>query len=384
MYLFLLTFFVLYGLIHLFLFYTLTKTFQLIGFYNVIIALCLTILCFSPFLIRVLERNEWLTLARIFAFIGYLWMAAIFLFFVISIFFVLLKLILGSFFIFSSKFVFFLSTSMTFLLMIYGYFEAQNLKVEKITVLTSKLPSEVKKVKVVQISDLHLGLIIREERVKKVLKLVKELEPDILLATGDIVDGNANDIFQHIELFNNINPPLGKFAITGNHEYYAGIEQSVNFIKASGFKLLRGETVNIANLITVIGVDDDTVNLYGNQLIDEASIFSSFKKERFTIFLKHKPKVNMESIKHFDIQLSGHTHKGQIFPFNFLTKIAFPLDSGLFEIKEKDFFRKQERIIRLQNPLIYVSRGIGTWGPPIRILSSPEITYLELVRDVTN
>lgn len=384
MYLFLLIFFVLYGLMHLFLFYTLAKTFQIGGFYAVIVAFLLTILCFSPFLIRVLEKNEWLTIARAFAFIGYLWMATIFLFFVIYIFFALLKLIFGSFVIFSSKAVFFVSASMTILLLLYGYFEAVNVKIEKITLLTSKLPSEVKKIKIVQISDLHLGLIIRGERVKRILKLIKEFKPDILLATGDIVDGHPNDIFQHIELFNDLNPPLGKFAITGNHEYYAGIEQSVNFIKASGFKLLQGETVNIADLINLTGIDDDTANLYGNKPIDEASIFPRIKNERFTIFLKHKPKVEMESTKHFDIQLSGHTHKGQIFPFNYLTKIAFPLDTGLFEITEKNFYKKQDKVIRLQNPLIYVSRGTGTWGPPIRILSSPEITYIELVRESAN
>ncbi|GAB4437567.1 MAG: hypothetical protein OHK0040_08950 [bacterium] len=257
------------------------------------------------------------------------------------------------------------------MLVLYGFYEANSLVVEQLKIKTSKLPKNTAKLRIVQISDLHLGLIIREKRVEKILAVVKNLNPDIVVATGDIVDGQTNDILQHVELFADLKPPLGKYAITGNHEYYAGLSQSVNFIEKSGFKMLKGDYVTLAGAVNIAGVDDMSN-------VDEKAMLSAINNKLFTIFLKHRPLVKMDSLRYFDLQLSGHTHKGQIFPFYYITKLAFPLNTGLYELKEGGFVKRDDVEVVAKTPLLYTSRGTGTWGPPIRILAKPEITLIEL------
>ncbi len=369
MYIFLTFFFTVYGLIHLFFLLKLRRVTELKGLLLIFVLVILTLLWFMPVVIRILERNEHFNVARILAYIGYTWMAAVFLFFVISVFVDIISLFVS----FAVKTRVVATIVLIVLLIVYGFFEARTITLERVKIKTSKLPSGTERLKIVQISDLHLGLIIREKRVESLITLIKELKPDILVATGDIVDGQANDILNHTEIFSDLKPPLGKYAITGNHEYYAGIEQSVLFIEKSGFRLLRGEAINVAGIINIAGVDD-----MGNT--DERRLLSQLNKERFTLFLRHRPVVKKETIGFFDLQLSGHTHKGQIFPFYFITKLAFPLNSGLYQFSGNSFEKKQEREVDDKKPLLYTSRGTGTWGPPLRILAPPEILLIELER----
>jgi predicted MPP superfamily phosphohydrolase len=149
--------------------------------------------------------------------------------------------------------------------------------------------------------------------------------------------------------------------VTGNHEYYAGLDQSLAFLERSGFRLLRGETVTVGDRITLAGVDDPT----GGSAPDEAALLKKEPRTRFTVLLKHRPRVNSEAVSLFDLQLSGHAHRGQIFPFNLLTGLEYPMQNGLYELPG--------------NGYLYTSRGTGTWGPPMRILSPPEMTLFEIV-----
>ena len=114
----------------------------------------------------------------------------------------------------------------------------------------------MKKFIIVQISDVHLGLIVRQERLNKILEKVKSAHPDMLVSTGDLVDGQLNSLAGLAELLQEVKPPFGKFAITGNHEFYAGLNQSASFTERAGFKLLRDASVNVAGIVTVAGVDD--------------------------------------------------------------------------------------------------------------------------------
>lgn len=371
MYIFLSTFFTLYGLLHLYLFFKVRRFFGLHGYLVFLVITILALLYLMPLMTRVIERRELFSLARVTAYIGYTWMAGIFLFFILSFTIDLLLIVIKPFCPISYKHCFMVALSITVILILYGYYEAKTITVEELKIKTAKLPKHIEKLKIVQISDLHLGLIIREKKVEKILSIIKNLNPDIIVATGDIVDGQTNDILQHIEIFADLRPPLGKYAITGNHEYYAGINQSVSFIEKSGFKMLRGSFINVANIVNIAGVDDISS-------VEEREILSKVNNNLFTLFLKHRPLVKMDSIKYFDIQLSGHTHKGQIFPFYYVTKLAFPLNTGLYELKEGSFNKEKKRDVVAKTPLLYTSRGTGTWGPPIRILAPPEITLIEL------
>jgi hypothetical protein len=146
---------------------------------------------------------------------------------------------------------------------------------------------------------------------------------------------------------------------------YAGLSQSVDFTNRAGFKLLRSEFVTAGGMINIVGIDDPVVTrVAGYRQAGEKSLLQKAEADKFTLLLKHRPDVDSESLGLFDLQLSGHVHKGQIFPFNLLTWLFYPVKTGLA------FYP--------QNSALYVSRGTGTWGPPVRFLAPPEVTIIEL------
>jgi predicted MPP superfamily phosphohydrolase len=209
-------------------------------------------------------------------------------------------------------------------------------------------------------------LIVRKERLKRILKEVKAAEPDMFVSTGDLVDGQINSLPGLAELLREINPRYGKFAITGNHEFYAGLDQAMDFTEKAGFTILKGKGLTIAGLINIAGVDDPAGKNYGLSMeVEEKKLLSGLPPEKFTLFLKHRPLLDRNAIGLFDLQLSGHTHKGQIFPFGLITGLFYPADSGYLSLPN--------------NSHLYVSRGSGTWGPPIRFLSPPEVTVIEIL-----
>jgi predicted MPP superfamily phosphohydrolase len=247
---------------------------------------------------------------------------------------------------------------------LYGYFEARNIRTEHVEIKTNKIPEAVGRVRIVQISDVHLGLIVREERLKRILDIVKKADPDIFVETGDLVDGEVCRLNGLSNMLKDINPRAGKYAITGNHEFYAGFEQAKCFIRDSGFTLLRGE--GVSGVINIAGVDDPAARGFGiEKKIDEKVLLAGLPREKFTLFLKHRPLVDQKAVGLFDLQLSGHVHKGQIFPFTILTWLYYPVLSGFANVGEDSY--------------LYESRGAGTWGPPIRVLAPPEVAVIDLV-----
>jgi hypothetical protein len=200
------------------------------------------------------------------------------------------------------------------------------------------------------------------------LDQVKKADPDILISTGDLVDGQINDLTQLIEPLRGITPRLGKFAITGNHEFYAGLPQALDFTEKAGFTILRNGSAEIADAFIIAGIDDETVRYYnGMREETEQRLLVSLPRDRFILFLKHRPLVETVSLGLFDLQLSGHVHKGQIFPFSLLTRLHYPVYAGFAALRN--------------GSSLYVNRGSGTWGPPIRVLAPPEVTIIELVHD---
>jgi predicted MPP superfamily phosphohydrolase len=137
-------------------------------------------------------------------------------------------------------------------------------------------------------------------------------------------------------------------------------------MQRAGFRVLRGEGVTVAGLINIVGVDDPTENRFGpGRSLSEKALLSRLPQDRFTLLLKHRPSIDQDALPFIDLQLSGHVHKGQIFPFSLVTKLVHPRHAGLYQVA--------------QNAYLYVSRGSGTWGPPIRFLASPEVTVIDLV-----
>ncbi|MGM0680468.1 MAG: metallophosphoesterase [Pseudomonadota bacterium] len=245
---------------------------------------------------------------------------------------------------------------------LYGIYEAQNIRVERVYLKTTKLPPGVEQLRIAQVSDIHLGLLHREETLAPIISQLQELQPDLVVATGDIVDAQINQPDGMIELWQLLQPPLGKFAVTGNHEFYAGLGQALQFLERSGFTVLRGKGATVAETITLVGIDDPT-----GESQNEANLLTRHHSAFFTLLLKHRPRVNEKSAGLFDLQLSGHAHRGQIFPFNYVTALQYPKQDGLYSLPG--------------DGQLYTSRGTGTWGPPMRVLSPPEITLFEIVRE---
>jgi predicted MPP superfamily phosphohydrolase len=163
-----------------------------------------------------------------------------------------------------------------------------------------------------------------------------------------------------------VNPRYGKFAVTGNHEFYAGLEKALAFTEDAGFVILRGEGTNIGDFLNIAGIDDHQGESFGSpNPLTERELLSKLPNDNFTLFLKHRPVLDKDALGLFDLQLSGHAHKGQIFPFSLLTKLSYPTDDGCLKLENGSY--------------LCVSRGAGTWGPPIRFLAPPDVVVIELV-----
>ena len=374
--LFLLTFFFLYGGTHLYLFLKIKSAVPFSAFTGACLAFFLLVMMLAPMLVRVLEKEGMELSARLMAYTGYIWMGFLFLFFssslAIDVYHGLLH-VAG--YVSHRNFTLFSLSNRTALVIplvwgmitvVYGYFEARNIRTERITLTSPKIPQSPGKITIVQISDVHLGLIVRKERLKGILVLVKAAAPDILVSTGDLVDGQINGLTGLAELLREVTPRYGKYAVTGNHELYAGFTPSIRFMESAGFRVLQGEEITIPGVITIAGVDDPAIGrTAGSASEEENRLLTGFPKDTYTVLLKHRPVIQQTSRDRFDLQLSGHVHKGQIFPFNLITYLFYPVRAGLNRYP--------------QGSLLYVSRGSGTWGPPIRFLAPPEVTIIELV-----
>lgn len=375
--LFFVTFFLLYSGIHLYIFLK-ARTALIPGIAaSFLTAAIMIFMILAPVLVRLTEKAGHEDFARVLAYAGYTWMGGIFIFFVTGILCDLFRLIIYISGLLSNRdfsritlahrFYFITIVTITILVVVYGIFEARHVKVEHIIMPTDKLSPQIGKVRIVQISDVHLGLIIGEERIKNIVSIVQKVKPDILVSTGDLVDVQLDSIADLAILFQKIDTPYGKFAVTGNHEFYAGLDRSLQFTEKAGFKILREDVEIIPGVITIAGVDDEAVRGWrkGNSE-SEQSLCSHIDGSQYTVLLKHRPVPYAGSLCTYNLQLSGHTHRGQIFPFYLITKLFFKHPSGLHNLKNDSF--------------LYVSRGTGTWGPPIRFLAPPEVTIIDVVK----
>ena len=373
--LFLLIYFSIYGGAHLYAFLKLKRGFALGLTAYLILGIFMILMVAAPIVVRISERHGYEALARGLAYIGFTWMGLLFIFISVSFFFDIYRLLhflarmltrspLEGFTLSLRNFCTF-AILFSFAVVIYGYFEALHIRTEHVTVETSKIPEKIGRFRVVQISDVHLGLIVGKSRLKRILRKVKDARPDIFVSTGDLVDGQMDDLEMLTDMFQNIPAPYGKFAVTGNHEFYAGLDRALEFTEKAGFTILRGEGLTVSNILNVAGVDDPARKRYvPDRAVSEKALLEKMPRGKFTLFLKHQPVISSESLGMFDLQLSGHTHKGQIFPFNLVTKLFYPMHTGLSKVNG--------------NALLYVSRGSGTWGPPVRFLSPPEVTVIDI------
>lgn len=380
--LFLAIYFLVYGGIHVYFYRKAKGAFHLSPTASIAVGIVLAALFIAPILVRMYERQNQEHAALLLAYVGYGWMAVLFSFFVFSFaldffgFFRHVPMVNKLFTRTKSRFprraIFVSACIYACSTYVWGYFEARDIETNRITITTAKLPKGSAPLRIVQLSDVHLGLIVKEDRLARILDVVKREQPDILVSTGDLVDGRIapilpgrTDIPRMALMLRGLQPPLGKFAVTGNHEYYAGLQQALTFTKEAGFTMLHGNSIPIGQHLTIGGVDD--IAGFQRREIPRPSdrqTLAAADPTRFTLFLKHRPTIERDAAARFDLQLSGHVHKGQIFPFNLIEWFFYPVRCGLTTLENGNY--------------LYTSRGTGTWGPPVRFLAPPEVTVITI------
>jgi len=222
-------------------------------------------------------------------------------------------------------------------------------------------------IKIVAVSDVHLGTVISKSRLNRLINQINNQNPDIVLFAGDVFDEDIRPILNNGmgEKFTHIKSRLGVFAITGNHEFFGGVEKKVKYLEEHGVKVLRDSSVMVDSAFYLIGRDDRQAKFFtGKDRKSLNSLVSNLDKSKPLVLLDHQPYNLQDAASNgIDLQLSGHTHNGQLWPFNYITKAIFELSSGHLQ---KD------------DTHIIVSNGYGTWGPPIRLGSRPEVLVIEL------
>jgi len=244
-------------------------------------------------------------------------------------------------------------------------------EVKRVPIRLKKLPESLNGLRIVQLTDMHVGLTIGRDFVDDVVRKVNALEPDIVAITGDLIDGSVEELGHAVAPLAEIRAKLGTYFVTGNHEYYSGADSWLTFLREMGIRVLRNEHVELTKdgeAFHVAGVDDWTAHQFGNgHGANMARAMEGRDSSKPVVLLAHQPVQFDEAQAHgVDLQISGHTHGGQIFPFGVLTRMVQPFVSGLH---------------RRGDSQIYVSSGTGYWGPPMRIAAPAEITLIELDRD---
>ncbi|MDR3278946.1 MAG: metallophosphoesterase [Synergistaceae bacterium] len=243
-----------------------------------------------------------------------------------------------------------------FCVSLYGFFEASRVRRVDLVIPADKLPAGTERLRIVQISDIHIGGLYWAGHLERAMEIVRSAEPDIFVVTGDLVDGNMDHRSRESELVASHGAKYGAFAVTGNHEYARDIDQAVDYIKRSGLTLLEGQAAQ-AGGIAIVGLDD---------MAERWPLTLEVPDDLFVLLLKHRPQVPENSEGKFDLQLSGHTHGGQIWLFNASMHRHYDFTQGLSKRGES---------------YVYVSNGTGFWGPPIRMFAPPEVTVIDLVRE---
>lgn len=245
----------------------------------------------------------------------------------------------------------------------YGVWNAGYTRVKEITVTIPNLPDAWRGKKIVQLSDVHLGLVHREAFMRDLVEKTNAANPEMVVITGDLFDGMDGKLDELVRPLDDIKAPRGTFFITGNHETYLGLDEAFNAIKKTPIKIMSDE-VDDVNGLKLIGIHYPILGEDENVV----TILDSLKSQYYgkpNILLYHSPSHIAEiKARGVNLQLSGHTHKGQLFPFGYITKLIYKgYDYGLYE--EGSY-------------TLYTTTGAGTWGPMMRTGNSPEIVVVTL------
>jgi uncharacterized protein len=218
---------------------------------------------------------------------------------------------------------------------------------------------------IVQLTDIHVGPTIGRDFIASMVREVNALSPDVIAITGDLVDGSVSSLGHHVAPLGELRAKHGVFFVTGNHEYYSGVEDWLVELRRLGVRVLANEHVTLDGALDLAGVNDWSARRYdASHAADMGKALAGRDTSRPVVLLAHQPKHMREATERgVSLVLSGHTHGGQIWPWSKLVALDQHYLAGLY---------------REGDTQLYVSEGTGYWGPPMRINTSPEITKIVL------
>lgn len=253
------------------------------------------------------------------------------------------------------------------LTIILGYINAKNPRIKILNINIPKNSHPTKSLNIVVASDIHLGTIVCKTRLEHIVEKINALNPDLVLLPGDVVDEDLGPVIKQNlgETLRKIRSKFGVIGITGNHEYIGGVEEAYRYLIAHNIIVLRDSVIKINDSLYVVGREDLSVRQFtGKHRKPLDEIMTGVDKTLPVILMDHQPFRLEDAVQNgVDLQLSGHTHHGQLWPFNFITKKVYELSWG---------YKKKG------DTHIYVSCGVGTWGPPVRTGNTPEIVNIRL------
>lgn len=266
----------------------------------------------------------------------------------------------------------------------YALFEGlRRVAVKKVTVPLSRLPQEFAGFRIVQLTDVHIGPTISGPWLRGVVAQVNALNPDVVVITGDLVDGSVASLGVHVAPLADLRAPHGVFFVTGNHEYYAGADEWIAELARLKVRTLRNEHVSLPRTpgaqgprIDLIGIDDYQGHSFPSHGPDLPRAITGRDAKNVAVLLAHQPKAVEEAFQHgIDLQLSGHTHGGQLWPWGHLVKLQQPYVAGLIRHAGS---AGEKPATGIAHTMLYVSCGTGYWGPPMRLAAPAEITEITL------
>jgi len=314
---------------------------------------------------------------RVFSYLGGIWLGAMLYFVLLIVLLDLFRGILNLFSLFPDtmtnhwelvKFITFLTVLLIVLiLLIIGSINANKIKVTRINIDINKFVPDLKELHIVFASDMHLGHVIGKNTLRRIITTINNLRPDLVLFPGDIVDEEIDPVINNDlgRFFNELDPPLGVFAATGNHEYIGGAEKAVAYLEQYGIQFLRDEIITLNNMVCMVGREDWNMTTFaGKKRKPLGDILNECDQKLPVIVMDHQPVSLAEAVENdVDLQISGHTHNGQMWPLNYLTKRIFKMSWGYKKVENTHF---------------YVSCGAGTWGPRMRIGGFGEVVSIRL------
>jgi len=327
------------------------------------------------FLNRFIERVWVSPLTSFMSWLGSFWLAAI-------LYFVLILVVIDIARLFNNWFHYFppfmtanyaktkLVTAMivveiVVLILLGGFINARYPRTKELTLQIHKKAHGLKQLKIVALSDIHFGTTLNNGRLAYMVNRVNNLKPDIVLLAGDIISEEITPILKYDIGYpvREIKAPLGVYAITGNHEFIGGVENACKYLEGLNIKVLRDSTIKINDQFYIIGRDDKS----NRKRKTIADLIANLDMNLPAIMLDHQP-FNLGDVakNKIDLQISGHTHAGQIWPFTHLINAMYEVPWGYKKINSTNF---------------YVSSGYGTWGPPVRTGNRPELVCITLQFD---